>query len=205
MPTMCANVAKSWLIEEIESSLASNPDYDDILAKLRDTSRSFTNALFDIGILKKGYKPHIEMKAHLDTHWFNDGPDAYWPHRPAKEEVIRHGHIKAVELAQTTKLPVCILWICAGHHFQCAVTKSDAQITLLILTPHVPNAVPQVASTEPEDIWVIGPTIDINEIVREATNYNGRPTSNDCVLLDKASGVMEAPIFAEPPPPPNAN
>ena len=203
MPTMCANVAKGWLTHAIESALSNNPDYDDILSKLRDKSRPLNNILFDIGILTTGYKPHDEMKAHLDKHWYNDGADAYWPHRPAKEEVVRHGYIKCVELAQTHKLPVCILWICAGHHFQCAVTKSDAQIMLLVLTPHTPNAVPQLASTEPEDLWIIGPTVDIEEIVREAVNYNGRPTQNDCVLLDKDSGVWEAPIFTDPTPPPS--
>jgi len=202
MPVMCANVAKSWLIQEIESTLSNDPDYDDILAKLRDKSRSITSVLFDIGTLREGYKPHERMKEHLDKHWFNDGPDAYWPHRPAKEEIIRHGHIKCVELAQAHRLPVCILWVCAGHHFQCAVTKSDAQITMLLLTPHTPNAVPQLSSTEPEDIWVIGPTIDIDEIVREAVNYDGRPTNDDCTLLDKDSGIWEAPIFTDPTPPP---
>jgi len=202
MPIMCANVAKSWLFNEFENCMANNPDYDDLLAKLRNTSHSFTEALFDTGILTAGYKPHIEMQKHLDKHWFNDGPDAYWPHRPFKEEVIRYGSIKCIELAQTHKLPVNVLWICAGHHFQCAVTKSNAEITLLVLTPHLPNAITQLASTEPEDIWVIGPTADIDEIIREAVNYEGRPTSEDCVLLDKNSGVREAPIFADPAPKP---
>ncbi len=200
MSTMCANVAKGWLTHAIERGLNDNPDYDKILANLRDKSRPLTSTLFD-GVLTQGYQPHDDMREHLDKHWYSDGPDGYWPHRPEKAEVVRHGYIKAVELAQAHKLPICVLWICAGHHFQCAVTKSDAQITLLILTPHTPNAVPNLASTEPEDIWVIGPTIDIEEIVREAVNYNGRPTKDDCTLLDKDRGIWEAPIFTDATPP----
>lgn len=197
MGTMCSNVAKGWLAYEMENNLNNTPDYDDILLKLRNKNRTITEVLYDIGVLTAGQNGHDEMKSHLDKHWFSDGPDSYWPHNPAKAETMRQGYIKAVETAQQSALPVEILWVCAGHHFQSVVNKSDFQVTWLLLTPSFPNAVFQTPATDPDNMWVVGIRSEIGYILRESANFVGRPNDNDTILLDKSNDILEVPVFSD--------
>lgn len=197
MGTMCPNVAKGWLAYEMERNFNNIPDYDDILQKLRNKNRTITEVLFDIGILKTGQSGHEEMKNHLDKHWFSDGPDSYWPHNPAKAETMRQGYIKVTETAQQAALPVEILWVCAGHHFQSVVNQSRFQVTWLLLTPSFPNAVFQTPATVQDSMWVVGIRQEIGYILRETANFGGRPDESDVILLDKTNDIMEVPVFSD--------
>lgn len=201
MAGMPGSLVQGWLGIQVGEKFSNNPDYDDLLSKLRNKSRPITAFFYDIGILKRGHPPHDAITKHLNDHWFNDGPTGYWPHNGAKAEIVRNGYIKALELAKTTQLPVAILWVCAGNCFQVAIARTPSQITLLMLTPDVPNAVPQPATTEIDDAWIIGTEHDIDMVVREAVNFGGLPKKSDCTLLDGAAGVWEAPLYRPPSPP----
>lgn len=59
------------------------------------------------------------------------------------ERVIRAGIISLLDrldaiLDATSTHPVAVYWLCAGSHFEIVNCVTDAQITMLILTPSPP-------------------------------------------------------------------
>ena len=208
MPTMCSNIARGQLVGDTEtfingapagsdtqsggvsgqassgSSSGSKPTLHDILADLRGSA-----PLAEHGLVAPGDRVY----KHVRDEWFSEGPANFWPDNDNKEEVVRHGPAEAVALKIKHDLPIAILWVCAGHHFQVAIHRGAAQITVLILTPHTPHGIGQTYSlSEQEGLWVVGPERDINEIVREASliSHNRRhsnPKKEDCERLATAA------------------
>ena len=129
-----------------------------------------------------GGKPILDSaeQDHVWQHWFDDVPgrsDLYWEHVGPMCKVIRQGLIQALTLASTRILPadsasglperaipVDCYWICAGSHFEVAVTlghrieaaKSVAtHVNMLILTPSPPFSRRVGATGTNEEIWVV--------------------------------------------------
>lgn len=46
-------------------------------------------------------------------------------------------------------------WLCTGPHFEVILTRTDNQVTRLILTPHVPVNLPVTVRPGVENIWVV--------------------------------------------------
>ena len=210
MPTMCSNIARGQLVGDTETFINSAPvgsatqsgvsgqasgssggakaTLHDILADFRG-STPFADVLAKHGLVKHGDRLH----KHVQEDWFADGPANFWPHNDNKEEVVRHGLAEAIALKIEHNVPIAILWVCAGHHFQVAIHRGAVQITVLILTPHTPHGAGATYSlSEPEDLWVVGPERDIDEIVREASfiSHNRRhqnPRKQDCKRLATSS------------------
>ena len=212
MPTMCSKIARGQLVGDTEafinnaptgsatqsggvsgqassgSSSGSKATLHDILADLRGST-----PLVDV-LAKHGLAaPGDRVYKHVRDEWFTEGPANFWPHNDNKEEVLRHGLAEAIELKIKHDLPIAIIWVCAGHHFQVGIHRGAAQITVLFLTPSTPLGIGQTYSlSEPEDLWMVGPERDINEIVREASliSHNRRhsnPKKEDCERLATAA------------------
>ena len=211
MPTMCSTIARGQLVSDTEdlingapagsdtqsggvsgqasgSSSGTKATLHDILADFRG-SAPFADVLAKHGLVAPGDRVY----KHVRDEWFTEGPANFWPHNDNKEEVVRHGLAEAVALKIKHDLPIAIIWVCAGHHFQVGIHRGAAQITVLILTPHTPHGIGQTYSlSEPEDLWMVGPERDINEIVREASliSHNRRhcnPKKEDCERLATAA------------------
>lgn len=195
MPTMCALVAQGWLPHSLEKKLNGGPDFAELLARVSNQRRSFTEALIDIGIVDPSDSETIE---HLDQHWLGDDRRGWWPHIPNKGEILRQALIRLIESARDRRLPVAIYWICAGHQFQCVFAESEKQATLFVLTPPIPNATYQPASTVEESMWVIANKPDVDLVVKQAALFGGRPTHQDCRPLDAGYDIWEAQVFTEP-------
>jgi hypothetical protein len=108
--------------------------------------------------------------------------------------------IRLIESARDSKLPVGIYWTCSGPHFQCVVAESKAQATMMLLTPPIPNATNQPASTVAEKMWVVGDKSQVDAVVAQAGLYGGRPTAKDCRKLDPAHGIWMTQVFSEEKP-----
>ena len=121
--------------------------------------------------------------------WILDVPPGYWPGYPDKVEIITEAFRKAYEISleldgdrpaneaevaakvvevQGTPdfgIPVVTYWIAAGHQFQAFVTQSDQQVTLILLTPDVPQNIELVFGlTSPENVWVVANQRDTDDI-----------------------------------------
>ena len=192
MPVMCANVARGELIDNIEDYVNGSDDAaaKPLLLDLEGSELSLT------GVLHKYIGDSDQAICHLRKHWFDDGYENWWPHNESKEDVIRHGFAEAIRLRLAEDKPICILWVCAGHHFQVAVHNSDSQITVMVLTPHTPYGVSYPASKRATGLRVIGTKRDIDEIVREAGHAKGGcPTKGECRCLDAGNDICVVPIY----------
>jgi hypothetical protein len=74
--------------------------------------------------------------AHLDNEWFV-GPARWW-HDEDTDSIVRRGLENAIKQAGT--LPIDTLWLCPGTHVAVSVCKSAQQVTLMLMTPPVPEA-----------------------------------------------------------------
>ena len=197
MPVMCANVARGKLIDDIEGHVNKRTpqrkqELKDLLKGLRNSQERLADLLVQHNIVGSG----DPIRDHLNAHWFDPGPSNWWPHNQNKEAVVRYGLIEAIEiLKDDPSLSMSIVWVCAGHHFQVAIHKSDVQVTVLLLTPHTPYGIQYQESTLETGLSVVGTKREIDQIVREAKHAGrlGRPDRNDCVKL--ATGVWKATIF----------
>lgn len=206
MPVMCANVARGSLIDSVEEYIngfddsanaqsGDNKDYGNRRPRLREDLEGSTP-------LAKLLQTHLiegcdaTVCDHLRQHWFDDGSANWWPHNEQKEAVVRHGLAEAIRIREEEgNRPVCILWTCAGHHFQVAVHNSEAQITVMILTPHTPYGVSYPASKRATNITVIGTKRDIDEIVREAGHAKGNPTKAECECVNEDPEIWKVPVY----------
>ena len=201
MPVMCANVARGELISSIEKYINGFDDKrgtgqtgpagrrSSLLADL-NKMRSLTELLAWHAV--PGYTKSTGQ--HLRKHWFDPGADNWWPHNELKEDIVRCGFAEAIRLRKCEEnRPVCILWVCAGHHFQVAIHASADKITVLILTPHTPYGTQYPQSKIRTGLSVVGTKREIGQIEREAGHAGGRPGPQDCEEL--ATGVWKAPIF----------
>ena len=200
---MCANVARGSIAKALESFI--NGLGNDSLTILRGALR---NPGLTFGQLNAQFKkinnnnPVLDPGAilHLQQDWFDPGPDNYWPHNDNKLEIVRHGLAEAVQLKIDNGMPISILWICAGHHFQVALHGSEHQITLLIMTPHTPHGRGYSMTKTKEELWVIGTKRDMNEIIREAGFGGARSKPNQKVELTTGSTkkVYKVRIYSDP-------
>lgn len=124
-------------------------------------------------------------------------PAEEWPDIGDKEEIVRLGYMRAIETAGVNlndsdldwvprndngdainadgevihghELAIASYWVCAGSHFEVSVSRTDEQVTLLILTPSLP-ALPErrrMRLPRPDDTWVVAPSSKVYGYVRE--------------------------------------
>lgn len=100
---------------------------------------------------------------HLEREFYaEEGALAYWPYNRwgylgNKQEILRQGAIETIRVAEglpeskmtrqhfsrpwtpgPVRHRVETWWMCSGNRFQVDVLKGDAQVTMMILTPHMP-------------------------------------------------------------------
>ncbi len=81
--------------------------------------------------------------SHIDKHWLD--PVSGWfrggPSKQQRTDILRRGYIRAGKEALRKNLPVKTLWLCPGSEvWRTVVSSSNAQITLMIITPHSDEA-----------------------------------------------------------------
>ncbi len=159
--SMPGPVAKGQTMREIERVL-NDPSYRTMLP----TELQKPNQTMDELLEKVGFNDDIRW--HLVEHIFKNEPPALWPTTECKEDVVREGLLQALDVASTDNLPISCLWVCAGHHFQVVVDRAavrdpgssdpqdlkPAQVTVLFLTPSVPQNIAPPDTPNEEDLWI---------------------------------------------------
>lgn len=96
-----------------------------------------------------------EEVSHMRDEWFAN----WWPWAQPVEPIIRRGVIEALNLAISSKLPICFYWVCSPQYdgdatdtssspdnepVQVAIGQSAQQITVIFHTPDPPYLPPGV-------------------------------------------------------------
>ena len=91
--------------------------------------------------------------SHMRDEWFR----TWWPWAQPVEPIIRQGVIQALNLAISTKLPLCFYWVCSPQYddstdssstdnepVEVTIGQSAQQITVIFHTPDPPYLPPGV-------------------------------------------------------------
>jgi hypothetical protein len=149
MPLPPDHVAKLPITQRVDE-LSVSSQRDLFLADLQDASQD----LVDVLVKYKIARGEDEI-AHFRQHWFNE--NGWWkPHQPI-QDIYRQGLIVAFQEAKDHSLPVDSYWVCTADQFEIVISRSERQITRLILTPQVEGMMskddPRLTQTIP--VWIV--------------------------------------------------
>ena len=94
-------------------------------------------SLVDLGI-RFGYFSRPEEEEHFRKDWL-DQEKGWFKQLPPIEPVIRAGLIKAIEQSIEHQLPIDTYWVRGGEQVEVAICRSELQLTVLIMTPAIPE------------------------------------------------------------------
>ena len=129
-----ANVAQGPTLRRISEASRDPATVKTALDLLRDDQTSLTEIAESLFVVRTD-----DESAHLEEHWF--GAASWWESEPDVEEILRKGLLEALTLAADNNKPIEAYWICAGadSRFEVASCLNPFQVTMLILTPRVPE------------------------------------------------------------------
>ena len=194
MSTMCGVAQHNNLMRKIEKHLNDNAGAkrQDFIQVMTDTP-SCAEALVRAGVLDS--TADAKTILHLKVHWFGSDWRAWWPEKDARDEVLRLGFVQLLSPASGT-LPVRIVWVCSGEYFQTILLKSNEQLTMIVLTPPIPNGVKLPAANQYEaDITMVASLAEGAECVMSAAVNGGTP-----IKLGSVTGFAETcviPVYSE--------
>ncbi len=147
MSTMPGAVAKPPILERLDKLSSDKSAFEDAFTDLKATL-PIANELIKWG------KDHglIQTKAeedHLRDHWFG----TWWQNHKKKPEVVKHGLVKAFNLAVDQQKHFDCYWVCSADMFQLFSLLSPHQVTVLVFTPEPPYQT-NTAFPDEEDIWL---------------------------------------------------
>ncbi len=146
MSVMPGTVAKPPLLERLDQLSSDKVEFETAYNDLKTTNPTVND------LIQWGWNHDlIETKAeenHLRNHWLGN----WWPTYTTKEAVIKHGLLKAFELAIDQQKHFDCYWVCSGAYFQVLSLLSPHQVTVLVLTPS-PGYLHTNAFPDAEDIW----------------------------------------------------
>jgi len=137
----------------------------------------------------------INQVEHFEQDWLTDA-GGWWPEHPVRE-LLHHGFLEAVKIAQEAGLPIEALWVCAEksefNPCQVYICKGPRQVTVILYTPPPGEWVTDNAVlTEPEHIWV----------VKVRDEYDGRMTGSPLEHLAdvRDKEIIKRQLMCTPPP-----
>jgi hypothetical protein len=99
---------------------------------------------------------------YLSDWWYNQGKTGFWPYLQPIFPILQEGLIKAVEAAQAPPaVPLDSYWISTGHQVEVAVTRSQYQVTRIIVTPGTPP--PTNMRVKQSDVWMVRRGLGLNQ------------------------------------------
>ncbi len=127
-----------------------------ILAALKDSTQDY------IGIVKDLFNVPDKHANYLARYWYDanwESPDSpcWWKDVQPIEPIVRQSLIDAIELANEANVPIDSYWMPGGDQCEVLITRSQAQLTRLLLTPATPLPPKnwQAYYTALADIWVV--------------------------------------------------
>jgi len=127
-----------------------------------------------IDLLRSVFHVPERIVRYVSYYWYDadhTAPHVWWKDKQPVEPMFRQSLIDAIDLAED--LPVDSYWLPIGNRnvdreyvplgiyrpdeypFEVILTKSDAQLTRLIVTPPIPRPRDTERFTEPSNIWVV--------------------------------------------------
>lgn len=104
-------------------------------------------------------------KTHVKDHWFGS---QWWPNIDPKhrEKVCQTAYVKAIDAAfevvqgddsNVYPKPIVTYWVAGGDHFEATIGWSKWQVTLILLTPTIPESsmAPAPNLAHKENCWYI--------------------------------------------------
>jgi hypothetical protein len=161
MPLLPDDISKVKILKRVDELSRDPAKRDAFLASLEDRTKDLATILVEHQVLIRGAE-----ERHYRNHWFNENGWGWWrdtQHQAHIQDILREGLIRAFQEAKAHNLPVDSYWISAGNQFAMYVTRSDQQVTRIILTPSVryePMPAEQAAAPletpgDPAPIWII--------------------------------------------------
>lgn len=194
------NIGKGAVLRKVDEAWKqlTVADCTQLLEELKDDCVPHVDVLVKHGVYNE------KEARHVKRHWYADDEHSYWPNVPHKEQILRAGYVRAVELVKQSiadgqpSLPIVSYWICSGNHFQSIVCKSDHQITVILLTPYVSHYLGQYLPPNviPEDMWLVANEAEIDQARAPALD-NWFERGDDCgpKVPTQWDGVYTTQIF----------
>ncbi len=127
-----------------------------ILAALKDPSQDYIQIMKSLCKVPAKYADYVG-KYWYDPNWQSPESLCWWKaHQPA-EPISRQSLIDAIEIANEANLPIDSYWLPVGESWEVLVSRSEYQVTRLMMTP--PSPLPRSSRstthmTALADIWV---------------------------------------------------
>ncbi len=146
---MPGSVAQGPLTLKIDAAANDPTKREAFLADLNTWTDDY------VEVLEKHARLTAGEVDYLKKSWFN--PEGLWPDLQPIESPHRQGLITAIEVAteDEAQLPIASYWVCVSTQFEIIVTRTQQQVTRLILTPFPPNGGGQRLSDQIAPIWSI--------------------------------------------------
>ncbi|ETW93008.1 MAG: hypothetical protein ETSY1_41125 [Candidatus Entotheonella factor] len=149
-----------------------------------------------IDLLRSVFKVPEAIIRYVARYWYPEditAPQVWWKDKQPVEPLFRQSLIEAIDLAGN--LPVDSYWMPIGHRnvdrdyvpegiyrtdeypFEVVLTKSEYQLTRLIVTPPIPTPRDTERFTEPSNIWVV-------KQLREVLPIGQRRVEGDLVVIN---------------------
>ncbi len=128
-----------------------------MLAALKDPSQNYIRILKELGQVPENYANYI-AKYWYDPNWASADSPCWWKAIQPIEPIIRQSLIDAIELANESNAIIDSYWMpIVTEECQVLITRSEAQVTRLVLTPPTPLPPKNWATiwTDVADIWVV--------------------------------------------------
>ncbi len=148
-------------------------------ASIREALTNPANQYVDL--LRSVFHMPEASARYVTRHWYNpdlNAPELWWKDKQPIEPMIRQSIIEAIDLAED--LPIDTYWMSIGsrnvdwrnvplgiyrtdeYPFEIILTKSDKQLTRLMVTPPSPRAQNiEGRFTVPSNIWVVKSTREV--------------------------------------------
>ena len=180
-------IAKGPILQATDTIVNNRELRKDFLTALRDESQDYVDILEEFA--RKAEVPCNRFQmAYLRLNWFPAPPDpsevedvvrafegSWWRDFQPIEPIVRHGLIKAIQEATPRDLDLDSYWLCpAASDFEVIVSRSEKQVTRIIMTPPVPVHIP-TPSIKPEGvpIWIIKRTNKIMDELKDTSKVPG--------------------------------
>lgn len=147
MSVMPGAVAKPPMLEKLDNLSSKKDKFEQAFTALKGAPAS-VDGIIAVARAHKIITTDAE-EAHLRNHWFGD----WWTNHTTKPAVIKHGLIKACDLAIKEQKLLDCYWVCSGDLFQVSSMTSPQQVTVMILTPPPPTSA-ITSFPDKEDIWI---------------------------------------------------
>jgi len=160
-------VAKNHVLLELDKAYASHKNRQKAALEL-EKETPHGQFILNEGWISQEEADILNARFYTDPH-----PEEPWRKHANRRQIVSDGFRAAlrasfgidpdacqvdlhdIERAHTS-LPIQTLWVCSGGSFECVVSRSHHQVTLLLLTPPLPDPYTiKTTELEGDGLWMV--------------------------------------------------